>query len=182
MSRTTKRWRLEMISGVLTAVGLICAIVWVWLVVAALAIAFSETAYPRLVGWICLAAAGIIALVTVDKWVKVLPVFLGMSILNALLAVVNGHVGTSSSGTVSRIDASGVLLCLIASAVCARTFVSRALNRVDRVALMAFLISMGWSIVKGLNSFGPLAMLICLGIAWAYERSQGSAGCRSFRS
>ena len=88
MSRTTKRWRLEMISGVLTAVGLICAIVWVWLVVAALAIAFSETAYPRLVGWICLAAAGIIALVTVDKWVKVLPVFLGMSILNALLAVV----------------------------------------------------------------------------------------------
>jgi hypothetical protein len=146
----------------------ILVISWACLVAAGIGIAFSPTRYPAYWGWLALAGAGLFAAITVDRWVKILPFFLGMATLNALLAVVNGYIGASPVAAFPRVRGMMILISLIISSVLAATFASRKLNYLDRVALLAFLASMVWSIAKA-SMAGFCAMVCYLAIAWTYD-------------
>lgn len=135
-------------------------------------IAFWKTSQPPFLGWLALALASILALVTMDKWVKVLPAILGLSVLNAVLTVWRGYVGADSSHQFPRGRASVILTILVISSVLARTISSRKLNWVDRAALFAFLVSQGWAITGAPSLAGFVSMSCCLLIAWGYERLQ----------
>jgi hypothetical protein len=166
----TSRWA-KVRSGVLTAGAWLLGIGWLLLALIGAGIAFSETRYPHLLGWLAL-AAGVAAIITMDRWVKVLPGILGISILNAILALWNGYIGIDPTQKFTRTAAAIVLVCLIACSVLATTLTSRRLNRIDRVALFVFLISLGWSIARFPYLLGFGLMLSCLVVAWANDRIQ----------
>jgi hypothetical protein len=160
----------EVRSGLRLAGALILGICWLCLAAAGIGIAFSETRYPEFVGWMALGAAAVLALVAMDKWVRVLPAILGLSILNALLTVWRGYVGADPSHHFPRGRAALMLATLILSSVLAGTIATRKLNRVDRVALLAFLVSEGWAIARAPSLAGFVCMPCCLVTAWGYER------------
>jgi hypothetical protein len=173
MSNKTKITLLDEVKrGVRTAVGVILVISWICLLAAGIGIAFSRTSHSAILGWLFLVVAAVVAAVTVDRWVKILPLFIGMGTLNAFITLLTGHVGTNASYAVPRANALIMLVCLLVSAIFARTLASRRLNPVDRVALLAFLVSTGWTVITDLNPGGFVAMSICLAAAWAFERSQ----------
>jgi len=168
-------------NGLYIAGALILFAGWLCLSVAGAAIAFSKTDYPPFVGWVALAVAGALALVTMDKWVKALPAILGLSILNALLAVWRGYIGADTSRHFPRGRAALILITLVVSSFLANTVASRKLNPVDRVALFAFLVSQGWAIAGWPSLAGFICMPCFLLIAWGHERVQRSRRCGNTR-
>src|SRR5579859_1487095 len=87
------------------------------------------------IGWIFLAVATVILIVMMDRWVKILPGLIAYAILGDLIALTTGHYGKLA---VPRRDAFIALLFLSAFTVASLTFQERALNMVDRVALLVF--------------------------------------------
>src|SRR5579864_7977814 len=123
--------------GAQTAGAIFLVLAWVILAGSGAQIAFSETAHSPAVGWVLLFLAGIIAVLTMDWWVKALPVILGMAILNGLLAIWKGFAAMR----VPRLAGVVILLILIVCDLLTVSLSSRRLTAFDRGALVAFLIS-----------------------------------------
>jgi len=121
-----------------------------------------------------------ILLLTMDRWVKIIPGVLGYATLGGLIMLFSGHY---SRIRVPWRVALILTLFTIASAGLSLTFQERKLNVVDRVALMAFVSCLA---IGTTPSFS--AMLMALGIgfafllfAWALDRIRRRDGKESSR-
>jgi hypothetical protein len=115
--------------------------------------------------WVILAGSGAqiaFAVLTMDWWVKALPVILGMAILNGLLAIWKGFAAMR----VPRLAGVVILLILIVCDLLTVSLSSRRLTAFDRGALVAFLISFGFAFAKFPSVIGFALMLCCLAVAW----------------
>ena len=74
-------------SGAVLAGMFLLILGWVVLAFFAVGAAFSDSRQSQALGWLCLIIATVIAILTVDRWVKVLPVALGMAVLSGSLSV-----------------------------------------------------------------------------------------------
>ena len=154
---------------------------WLGLVFAGMAIAFTPSPHSPAVGWVLLAVAAAIALVTMDRWVKIFPGLLAYGILGSVLELSDGHAVGLPQAPVSRPDAViSLLFCAVGAAISV-TFARRKLHATDRVALFAFL-----CVFSGRRPFrsGWIALGTGLGLllfAWLYDhfRHRRSNGSRS---
>ena len=155
---------------------------WLGLVFAGMAIAFTPSPHSPAVGWVLLAVAAAIALVTMDRWVKIFPGLLAYGILGSVLELSDGHAVGLPQAPVSRPDAViSLLFCAVGAAISV-TFARRKLHATDRVALFAFVFCFFW------QAADPKIMRIALGtglglllFAWLYDhfRHRRSNGSRS---
>ena len=146
--------------------------VWLCLIFGGLGtLASSSARFPPIVGWLALALAAVIALVTMDRWVKVLPVFLAYGVLNGLFMVATGHLVNDSSKGIPRGTAVALTLLGVGSALFGATLRSRRLTKVDRVALSAVVVSLVGGLVNERFTLWSFGLMFCsLAIAWWADR------------
>lgn len=127
--------------------------------------------HPYLVGWAVLAVAGLLMIVTMDRWIKYLRFILGGLTLGALLAIADGHL-LNSSAPFPRVVAGELAVLSAGCGLISHTLAARPLAVSDRVALVGFVAAT----VAGLFN-GPQAAVIGLALgltflfaAWAYDR------------
>lgn len=108
--------------------------------------------------WICLAVSSAILVLTMDRWVKVLPGFFATSTLIPLIML----SGRRYNGAPVPWNVALLLTFFtISTAVVTLTFQDRKLHVIDRVALMAFLFCLGIGMTPKLST-----MFMALGIGF----------------
>ena len=130
--------------------------------------------YP-LTPWACVIVATLILIFTIDRWVTILPGILGYGTLGGLIMLASGHYGKMN---IPRPIALALTLYSIAGTGLTLSFARRPLTLIDRVALLAFVFCLAFSITPD-----TFAMTVALGIgvaflltAWAVDRIPGHYG------
>jgi hypothetical protein len=170
----------EVKSGAYIATRWLLTVGWVCLVAYGAGLASSDAPH-RALGWILVVLAGVIAIVTVDRWVKVLPGILGLAVLNLWIAVWTGHAGSDPAAKVPRLTALAMLLAFVACGALSAPLQSRKLTAVDRFALLGFLGSLGLAFVGFPSLMGFSLMVVSLGVPWGVglvERHRKPTGKR----
>ena len=157
-------------SGLHIAVALLLAIGWILLVAFATGMAFSGMPQRRVLGWILLVFAGLAAFISMDRWVRLLPGFLGLATMNTSIAVWTGYAGLNPALRLRRRDGVIIFLILLVCSALALTLQSRKLTTIDRAALCGFLTCLGLAIAWFPSLIGFGLMLGCLATAWVYDR------------
>jgi len=160
--------RAEIGSGFRLAASWLSFGAWLFLVFGGLATLSSQEArFPRIVGWLALALAVLIAFVTMERWVGALPAFLAYGVLNGLMMIGTGHVVNDASKTIPRGTAVAMTLLAAGSTVFGLGLASRKLTRADRVALMGVLVSVLAGIAnERLTLWSFSLMFCCLATTW----------------
>jgi len=145
-------------------------ICWMGLVAFGAGMAFSEPVGRRAAGWVCLLVASMVAVVTAELWIKMLPGILGLGIINALITVWLRHPPTGPSEPVPRIRSAIILAILVACSVLASNIKPARLQTIHRAALLAFFISLVFAIALFPSLLGFGLMFVSLLVAWAWDR------------
>jgi len=147
--------------------------VWLGLVFAGMAIAFSPSPHPPALGWALLSIAALVLVFTMDKWVKVFPGLLAYGVVGSVLMLMNGHAVNHPEVLVPRLEAVTLIVFFAAAAALSFTFTNHKLTVPDRTALFVFILCFFWQAVA------PRMMLMALGIgfacligAWVYDRTR----------
>jgi len=147
------------------------AFAWFVLAFSGLGIARSQSPHRPVVGWALLAAAAIIFLLTMDRWVRFFPGVLVCGVLGGIVTTISGHVVNHPEAAVRRWEGAVMTLLLAIGAVISQSFQERGLRPSDRVALLAFTCSL---FSQALDSRVMLPGLtigtLCLAAAWAIGR------------
>jgi hypothetical protein len=143
---------------------------WLGLVLAGMAIAFTPSPHSPAIGWGLLALAGTIALASIDWWAKIFPGLLAYGIVGSVLSLVDGHAVNHPEVPVSRLEGALMAVFFTVATVLSFTFTRRKLHPSDRVALFAFVVCFFWQAVA------PRIMWVALGVgfcsllfAWLYD-------------
>jgi len=122
--------------------------------------------------WACVIIATVILILTIDRWVTILPGILGYATLGGLIMVTSGHYGKM---VVPRPIALALMLYAIAGTGLTMSFARRPLTLIDRVALLAFVFCLAFSMSASISS-ASIALGIgsaFLLIAWVIDRIMG---------
>jgi hypothetical protein len=120
---------------------------WLGLVFAGMAIAFTPSAHSPVLGWGLLTIAGVVLTCTMDRWVKVFPGLLAYGVLGAILMLVNGHAVNHPEVSVTRVKAVILIIAFAAAAGISFTFTKHNLTPPDRIALFTFVVCFFWQAV-----------------------------------
>lgn len=130
---------------------------------------YSFVGRHPLTPWVCVIIASLILVLTLDRWITILPGILGYATLGGLIMLATGKYGKMH---VPRLIALVLTLYTIAGTGLTLSFARRPLTLIDRVALMGFVFCLAFSM-----SASILATSIALGvgsvlllIAWALDR------------
>lgn len=144
-----------------------------WMITAGIGITtvFSENPGSPVTGWLFLLFSALLFMVTMDRWVSILPGLLGYGVFGAILATASGHGLNRPDLPISLRE--GILLISFfgLSAIISYTFTRRKLRIIDRAALLAFAASLFRVMlddsitVTGLGI--PITSLI---VAWVFDR------------
>lgn len=135
---------------------------------------FSGGHHPsRVLGYLVLIVAAAIFIATANRWKRILPGIMLAATLGALLELQQGHAVNNPSASIPRWIALIQLAVIAGVTALSFTFKRRALNIVDRIALLAFAASIyvGWD--EATRQELPLALIVggvCVLAAWAYDR------------
>lgn len=145
--------------------------------------------HAAVVGLVFLIASVPIMFVTMNRWLKVMAGFLGLAVVNGLISLGTGHVLANPTMPISRLYALSLTLFFAAASVLAGKMKNRKLSVVDRILVMAFLVSLGILISfqgqreltksEPFNSAYFILMGIALGcllVAWGHDRLKGRRG------
>lgn len=164
----------QMVSGLRLAGLVVLACVTGTLFVWGALVVSHEAAGSILMGWAALAVALVILVLNLNRWARMLPGFLALAALNALLMAASGHMLNKPSVQVSRGMALGTAIALAVAAVISAQFHGKRLSRLDRVVLVVYVgfILLGLLSQWVLVSFS-LGTLI-LAVPWLDSRLRGS--------
>lgn len=157
----------EVKQGVRLAVAWLLGMAWLGLVFGGMGIALTQNPYSQVLGWALLALATVIALWTMDRWVKAFPGLLAYGVLGGILTLVTGHAVNHPEVVVSRLEGVIIIVFFITATALSLTFAKRELFLVDRFALFAFLVCFFWQAAA--PKMMRLALgsgLLCLLLAW----------------
>lgn len=130
--------------------------------------------YSLNAGWIYLTVSTVILLLTMDRWVRVLPGLFAYSTLGGFIMLSGRYSGVA----VPLREALFLTLFTISTAVVSWTFRRRKLLLIDRVALMAFLFCLAIGVTPDLiTMFKALSLgFTFLLLAWAVNRFSNPDG------
>jgi hypothetical protein len=156
--------------GFRTAGAWLLGFAWLFLVFAGMAIAFSPSKYPPTFGWLLLVAAAAILVLTAERWIKAFPGIMAVATINSLLTISSGHATGNPSVLIPRTTAILATLLLAAGTTLSLTF-RRKVSVLDRIALLALAVSIGWGAIDVHHWLPALGMgTLCLFLAWLYDR------------
>jgi hypothetical protein len=154
----------------------LAGMLWFGLVIAGIGITFrpdqtpvvvTQSPHPPIIGWLLLALAGLILILTADRWIKVLPALLGVGTLGGIMIMASGHELNHPEIHVSLRAGAGLTFFLALSAILSSTFVGRPLHIWDRCALFGFVCCFFGQVVDPKRTVEALAIgLACLLGAW----------------
>jgi len=134
--------------------------------------AFSEGHHPsRVLGYALLIVAAVIMVATAEHWKRVFPGIMLAAVINSLLELWRGHAVNNPAVTIAPPIAAIHLLVTSGVTVLTLTFKSRHLSMIDRVALLAFVVTFFWQAVD--SRFASLKLVggaLCVLVAWAINR------------
>ena len=137
---------------------------------------FNEGHHPsRILGWALLFIASLVFVLTANSWKKAFPAIMSAATFNSLLILERGH-NLNSSEPVPR--SIGLILFLVFACMTylSFTFKQRSLGVLDRMALLAFAVSIfagavwGGSAQKTITPYPLVAGAFCVVIAWMINR------------
>lgn len=166
-------------SGLLLGAKWVAAILWISFVAFGTGMAFSDSPDRRVGGWACLFVAALVAVMTAEVWIRILPGLLGIGIINAGATLWEGHSPTGPSEPIPRGTSITILLLLIGCSALAMSFQSRKLTIVDKFALLAFLVSQVLAIAWFPSPSGFGLMMVSLLMAWVFDRTWGRKAQKS---
>lgn len=172
MSKMGRRGTLAQVKGGFRLAGAwLLAFAWFVLAFSGLGIALSQSPHRPAVGWALLAAAAIIFLLTMDRWVRFFPGVLACGVLGGIVTTISGHVVNHPEVAVRRWEGAVMTLLLATGALISQSFEKRRLRPTDRAALLAFTCSL-FSQAVGSRAMLPGLTIgtICLAAAWANNR------------
>jgi hypothetical protein len=142
-----------------------------------LLVRFGIGTHSFVAGWICLAASTAIRILTMERWVRVLPGFFAYSTVAPLIMLSGQYSGVP----VPRSAALFLTLFTISTAAVSLTFKERKLHFIDRVALMAFLFCLGIGMTpKQPTMFTALSIgFAFLLLAWGANRVKSRSADKS---
>jgi len=147
--------------------------IWLALVFGGLGTVFSsEARFPPIVGWLALAIAAVVAVLTMERWVRVLPAFLAYGVFNGLFMIATGHLVNDASKTVPPGTAVIITLLGAGATLVGISLASHKPTWVDRLAALGVFASLLVGLVNErltVWSFG--LMFCCLAVAWWTERA-----------
>jgi len=160
MSHPIKRnpWE-AVLTGVRIAGTWLLIIGWIFIVAFGTGMALSAT--RRVLGWALLLTAGVIAVLTVNRWARMLPAILGLGILNTTIGVWSQKL-PATTGLI-------ILFLLLGCSALALTLQSRTLTVVDRIALFGFLACQVYAVATFPSLLGFTLMFCSLAIAWGND-------------
>lgn len=157
--------------GLRLLVSILLVLAWFGAVIAGMAIALTPSSYSPLVGWGLLLFMAIVLILTMDRWVKVLPGILGYGIFGGLFTIVSGHALNQPSVHVPRIQAMIMTVVIAVSAWVSFTFTKRKLDLLDRIAVFGFIFCFFWQLALRRFVLFPFVIGSCLLVtAWACRR------------
>jgi len=167
--------------------GLRRAGVWLlglaWMIAAGIGVTsmFSGDRKSQITGWGFLLIAAIVFILTMNRWIKIVPVLLAYGLLGALLATASGHALNRPELPMSFAEGIVLMLFFGASAAISATFTKRRLRLSDRIALFAFVALLFREMAQDrISPIGLAAALGCLVFAWCYDHfSNGHHANRS---
>ena len=108
----------------------------------------------------------------VRRWAKYFAGWIGYGVLNGLLMISSGHLVNDPAVRVSRPFAvTMTLLTLVSALVCLRFTETYRLNRVDKVALLVWILA--FTVAANAERYGLVAFAIsCAGLVGAYLYSR----------
>lgn len=167
-------------SGLRRAFGWVLGCIWFAVVIWGITNAFgseanfSEGRHPsRVLGYAILGLASAVLTSTANRWKRVFPGIMLSATLGALLELEQGHALNDPAISIPRSIALVQLLVIAVVTVLSFTFKKRPLNIGDRIALLAFAVSI---LLGGQEATGqklPLALIVgglCVLAAWGYDR------------
>ena len=161
--------------GFRTAGGWLLGFAWLCVVFGGIIIGFSPSKYPPAFGWLLLAAAAAILVLTVHRWVRAFPGIMAVATINSLLTISSGHATGNPAVLIPKSTAILATLLLAGGTALSLTF-RRKVSVPDRIALLALAVSIGWGAVDARHWLPALAIgTCCLFLAWAYDRTHRSA-------
>jgi len=167
------RWS-EVGNGFRIAASWLFFMIWLALAFGGLGTVFSsEARFPPIVGWLALAIAAVIAVVTMERWVKALPAFLACGVFNGLFMIVTGHFVNDASKTIPRGTAVVITLLAAGATVVGISLALRKPTGVDRLAAFGVFASLLVGLVNQrftVWSFG--LTFCCLAVAWWTDRAR----------
>lgn len=162
--------------GLRTTAAIFAAGAWLFVAFSGVGVAFTPAPPPHWVGWILITAAACVAIVTVDRWVKMIPGLLAYAAIFAVITAATGYTSAYRSVVMPRGEALVMALLFAGSAGLATTLTSRKLTATDRFALFGVLVSFVTAVAsKKMSLAGSGLMFVCLAIAWAHARLSGGA-------
>lgn len=162
----------EIKGGLRKAMAILLGFAWLGLVFAGMAVAFSPSPHTPVFGWVLLAAAALVVVITMNYWVKFLFAILVPGVLGGLLTVIDGHALNHPEFHVSRLDGVIMTLLIAACALVSFTFSKRKLRLPDRIALFAFVVCIFGQAVAPRFMLSALGVgFACLAVAWAIDKT-----------
>jgi hypothetical protein len=157
--------------GFKTAGAWLLGMVWLAVVFAGLAVAFSSSRFPRPIGWCLLAIAACVLLATADRWINAVPGIFGVATLNSLVMTLTGHSTGNPSVLVPRPLALVASVLLAASALMSLRFQDRKLFVHDRITFLIYAVCLAYAGIRPLASYWALGTATAaLFAAWSYNR------------
>lgn len=176
-NRTIKQ---QIESGFSSGFGWLLGCAWFGLVIGGILNAFGTEAYfaeghhpSRLLGWLMLAAAAVIFIITANRWKRVFPGIMVAATLGSILELERGHAVNLPSVLIPRWIAAVQLVAIASVAVLSFTFKNRPLNALDRSALLMFAASIYPGGLEVTNRKAPVTLIggaLCIFVAWAFDR------------
>lgn len=146
---------------------------WLFLVFGGLAIVTTPPPPSRVVGWSLLLIAALIAILTMDKWVKVFPGLLAYGVFGSILMLLDGHAVNHPEIVIPWYEAVALILFFTAAAGLSFSFTNHKLTVPDRIALFVFIVCYFWQAAdQRLMTITLGVGFACLAGAWAYDRFQ----------
>jgi hypothetical protein len=160
-------------NGFRQAAAWLLGIIWLGLVLAGMAIAFTPSPHSPALGWTLLGLAAFALVFTMDKWAKVFPGLLAYGVLGSITMLVTGHAVNHPEVLVPPIEA--VVLILFFAVVTALSFslTKHRLTVPARIALFVFVLCFfGQAAAPRLMLPAMAIGFACLAVAWAHDRVQ----------
>jgi hypothetical protein len=96
-------------------------------------------------GWICTIGPSLVVILTVDRWVKVMPGILSYATLAGVIVTSTGHLLNQPHSLIPRWQAAALTILLAVSAALFLPLAKSRLGSVERVAILMYAACLVWA-------------------------------------
>ncbi|HXX19722.1 MAG TPA: hypothetical protein VEJ46_09990 [Candidatus Acidoferrum sp.] len=173
--RSLRGVRWDEVGAALYVIGL-----FVLLIFAASGAGLGRTPLIRFLWLVFAVLSAFLLCVRANRWPRVLPGILLYSTLNSTRAISSGHVSGDPATAISRSSAVESSLALAAITLSSFAFYKTELNKVHRIALFIFILSLAWAIHSGPATYVGLGIAFLTSLTvWIYDHLHKLHGRRN---